>query len=484
MYDTSARSDQPRQPKSRAGVLAATAAVGAGLLSATPATSPPGWPVTEHHDVALADYTGTTTPTPNLWDGIEALVNASGIGDKTLADFVPANATIGDVLSPSGLSLSTQLNAAGVWDLLGLQNITVAEVLKDLGLPTSMTVDGLANAWHMANVPIDFFATPLGIPSTQTTMGLAHRFSMAHETVGDIVKMLGMRTSETLSQTMEQFNLWDANVKGNTLGGLVTLSILGVGLGSIKICTNDGSTYAISSTSTIAQIVGCLNFDGGQLSKVSVTGGNNANTGNPNVSTSTTVEQILDSNHFNTTTATTYQTSEPIGDWTIGSILNFNSSTTIQQFIDNLHVNFGVQPDTSTSIPTTPVTAPGSANGGATIVDSTQDQGSTAVPAGTLLSSLPTLGSKTIGQLMAWIGVPTSQSIASLLSNEIMVGSTPLGQSTIGNALDAMLLNPGILPGYPTTQLTMSTPLSTFFTAMGGPLGTETIDQLLHITPP
>lgn len=477
-------SGQRRRPVLRAGAVVAAAGLGSGLLGAAPTTTPATGPLaTAHRNVVLTDYTGTTSPTPTFDDSLKWLLDSLGIGTKTLPNLLPSGATIGGLLSPSGLDVSTPLTPTGLFDLLGLNNFTLGDILTDLGLNPTMTMDAFAQKIQMANVPVDFFATPLGAPSTQTTLGLAERFDIANYSLDKILSLAGtqngvtMSGSTTLSQALTFMNLQGTYL--NTLIGLGTL------VGNMTCPT------AVSGSMTMDQFINCFTYDG-------TIPNNGASThGSVHLTGSTTVYQLLTQEHFYATTAagnnTTSHTTELIGDWTIGQILNFNSTTTIQQFIDNLHVNLNVHSDTYPLPPAT--VGPGAPSGsttGVSISDSSADKGSATLPipsgtpsdgsagGGPDVTTLPTLGSQTLGAFLTWINLNPNQTLAQLLG-EVMIGSNPLSSSTIGSALTTMLLNPGAL-GPVGSQVVDTTPLETFFTAMGGPLATDTIDELLHLS--
>lgn len=417
----------------RAGALAATAVIGAGLLGAAPAASaagPAGPAGTVHYDVALADLSGTTTPTPTFDDSLKFLLDSFGIGQKTLPQIFAGSGTVGDLLGASGLSVSTPLDTAGLFGALGLNNYTVGDILTDLGLnPATMSMDDVAAKFQMANVPVDFFATPLGMPSTETTLGLAHRFSVAHLTLDQMLQRVGFSGNETLSQSVTQMNLQGSYI--NTL--------LGIG----GLIGNMTCPVAVSGNMTLDQFINCLTFDGTEPN------GTGANThGSVHLTGNTTIEQILTQQHFYTTDALSNHTSRIIGSWTLGEIFNFNSTTTIKQFIDNLHVNFG------------PVVSLGN---------------------GVDVTTLPTLGSKSLADFLTWINLAPNQTVANLLSNEIIIGGQPLNQFTIQDALNHLMLNP-LAIGTSGSEVEDSTPLVDFLTGLGGPMATETLDQLWNLS--
>lgn len=448
----------------RAGTPVAAAAIVAGLLGAAPVPPPAREPLpTVQRDIALTDYTGTTTPTPTFNDSLKFLLDWIGIGEKTPAQLVPTTATVGDLLGASGLSLTTPLTPTGLWDLLGLNDYTLGGILTDFGMnPASMTVDQALSHIQMAGLPLDFFLTPLGIPSTQTTLGLAHRFSIAHLTLDQMLQRFGFSGSETLGQALTQENLQ----------GTYLPTLLGLG----GLIGNMSCPTAVSSSMSFDQFINCLVYDNG-----GVNGSGNAQSApaSQHLTGSTTIEQILTTQHFYTTGASSNHTSEIIGNWTLGQILNFNSTTTLQQFVDNLHVNLGV---TSDPVGGAPSQVSGTSGGpGAPNIseqDPTADNGGAGVPAGGSTSNLPTLGSENLGSVLTWLNLNPNDTLAQLL-NEIMVGSQPLSSYTLQNALQGLLVDPLAIGPAP-SLIQASTTLTDLLTGMG--LGSETIDQMLNLT--
>lgn len=450
-----------QRPAHRSEALTAAATVAIGLLATVPAAPAAAVPgvnpaPTVQRDVALTDSARTdSTPTdaaapaaatpPTFDDSLKDLLDNAGFGTHTLPQIFGGTGTVGQVLAGSGLSLTDSLSPTGLFDALGLNSYTLGDVLTDLGLNPSLTMDDVLGKMQMLNVPLDFYLTPLGIPSTQTTLGLAHRFSVAHLTLDQMLQRVGFSGDMTLKEAMEKVNIYDAYL--NLSNGNQTMSAL---MGISGLVGNMTCPTAIGDGMTIDQFIQCLTYDGSEPSN---NGSYNPPHGSVHLSGSTTIQQILDSQHFYDDAS--QHTDRIIGNWTIGEILNFNSTTTVRQFLDNLHVNFDVT--------------------------ATDDNGSVDVPPGTVVGALPTLGSKTFGEFLTWIDLDPTKTLAQL-STEIMIGSQPLSDFTLQDALDHLMLNP-LAIGPSGSEIEDSTPFADFLTGLGGPLATETVDQLLHLAP-
>lgn len=456
-------------------VVAGVAVVAAGVLVVVEAPTAGAASDSQHRAVVLVDTVTPAGAAPMTFDqSLKAVLDSAGIGEKTLPQLLPAGDTVGSLLAPNGLDVTTALGSSTLWNLIGLNNITLGTILTDFGLNPSETVDQTLTTLKLGSMTLDSVLTPLGIPSTQTTLGLAERFDVANMTLDQLIALAGthngvtMSGSTTLGQAMTAYNL-----SGTYLPTAIGAAFL---VGDMTCPTG------ISSSMTLDQFINCITYDG------TIPGNTH---GSVHLTGSTTIYELLTREHFYATTAagdnTTSHTSELIGDWTLGQILNFNSSTTVQQFVDNLHVNLGV--GTDTSVPS--ATLGNGSPSGTSISDTSADQGSSALPipsgtpadgsagGGPAVAALPTLGSQTFGALLTWMNLNPNDTLPQLMG-EVMVGSTPLTSATLQDALDDMLLNPSAL-GPVGSQVEMTTPLTTFFSAMGGPLATDTIDQLLNL---
>lgn len=453
------RSVSGRDGKCRPTLRVGAAAVVAGSGLLVPAGTP-GYVEVVHRAITLVDSADPAAATaPTFADGMYGLLNMLGIGDKTLPQLAGGTETVGELLGASGLSVSTQLGNPALLQMLGLDKYTLGDILTDFGLnPSNLTVDEVLQKVGLANVTLDDILTPLGIPSTETTMGLADRFSVAHLTLDQLLARGGFSGSETLNQVLTQENL----------NGTALPTLMGaLGLVSMASC-NGGSGGSLNGSSTIDQFINCLALDGVSAAKDAK--------GHPlpyiPVTGSMTVQQILESQHFYN--AMSSHTNVVIGNWTIGQILNFTSSTTIQQFVDNLHVNLGVTSDPSGGTPSTPT-------GGDTEQSPSNDGGSIAVPSGSTVSSLPTLGGESFGAVLNWINLNPADTLADIIANEVKIGTQPLANLTIQGALDGLLVDPLAIGPSP-SQVQDSTTLADLLTGMG--FGTETLDQLLNLSAP
>lgn len=307
-----ARSDRQRRSATRAGALVATAVVGAAILGAAPAkpatTSLPG-PV--RHDVALTDFTGTTTPTPTFDDSLKWLLDSLGVGAKTIPQILaPGNDTVGDLLGVSGVD--TSLNIASTLDMLGLQNITVSQVMSALNLPATETVDQALSQIQLLNTRLDTILTPLGMPSTQTLFGLEQRFSIANITVDQLLPKLGFNGQEGLLPALQHIGL----------GGFASM----IEFISLAAC---GSSW--SDSTPLDTVMSCVVAKQSPYPNYQLTG-------------SSTLGGVLQNIHQVDQNGNALPAL--VGQYTIGQALNFGPNTTIRQFVDNLMVNLNV---TSTS---------------------------------------------------------------------------------------------------------------------------------------
>lgn len=451
----SSAQDGKARPALRVG--AAVVVAGSGVLSGVAggdlaAVAP------VHRAIILTDSSSAASG-PTFEQSLYALLNTpGGMGGKTLPELVGGKETVGDLLGGSGLSVSTPLGNPALLDMLGMDKYTLGDVLTDLGFnPSTMTVDAALEKMQLANVTLDDILTPLGIPSTETTMGLADRFSVAHLTLDEMLQRVGFSGNETFDQVLTQMNL-----NGTALPTMIGALAL---VGNLGYCPS-----ALSGSTTIDTFISCLTLDaatnGGTDAK------NHALPAPIHLSGNTTIQQILESQHFYD--ANSDHTDEIIGNWTIGQILNFNSTTTIEQFVNNLHVNLGVTSDPSGGTPSTP-------SGGDTEQSPGDDDGSGAVPVGGNVSNLPTLGGEHLSGLLSWINLNPDDTIADVVTNLIKVGTQSLGDATIQSTLDAMLLDPLAIGPSP-SEVQDSTPLADLLTGMG--MGTQTLDQLLNLTAP
>lgn len=467
----------------------------------------------------VAASAGTPSPaatTPNFQDSVYWLLNdAMGIGNKTFADvFANGPGTVGDALAPSGLDVSTLIGSVSpnLMAMLGLDNITLGQILTDFGLdPSTMTVDQVLNKLQLGNQTLDFFLTPLGIPSTQTTLGLAHRFSVAHLTLNEMLGRAGFSGSDTLDDMYTKFGL-----SGTALPSLTNLGSL---IGDLGYCPTN-----ISSSMTLDDFFGCLTLN------ATTSGGSDAK-GHTlptpiHLNGNTTIEQILTSQYFYD--ANSNHTNVIIGNWTLGQILSqnasspiianhpgatpfvWNTSTTLDDLMDHVHVNTNLGTDAQGVGPTliwpfvggstislnanvtsqpgnltnvgSPINeqSPSNDNGGADV----NYQGNPAdnTPGTSVPNSqwLPTLGDSPFSVVLKWLNLDPNESLGDLLTNLIWVGDHRLSSATIGDVLNSLIVDPSAI-GPIGSQVTDTTTIHDLLDGMGW--GAMTLNDLLNLTP-
>lgn len=483
------------QPALRIG--AAVIVAGSGVAAGTPTGSLADLPLVGR-DIALVDNWSLETPAapggyergvalpapataPTFGDGLYFLLNDMlGIGNKPFADLFSGAGTVGDVLGVSGLTAHTALGSTSpnLMAMLGLDTIKLDDILPMLGLDPAKSFDQVLDQMQLGGVTLDFLLTPLGIPSTQTTLGLAHRFSVAHLTLGEMLGRIGISPNATLGQMLDQFGL----------GGTALPGLMGAG----GLIGNMTCPTALATSMTLDQFMQCITLDA--TGDKNGTGRDAKGHGFPpqiHLNKNTTIEQILTSQHFYDSNSN--HTGQIIGNWTLGEILSqkagspmggsnpfiWNSSTTVQDLIDHIHVNTAVTSDPQGGAPSliypfgdgAPMNeqSPGNDNGGA------------AVPPGTNSQSLPTLGDTSFGQILTWINLPPSTSLADLITGKIWVGDHLAGTSTIGDILNGMIVDPQAL-GPIGTQVDDNTTIQDLLEGMG--FGSQSLNDLLNLTAP
>ncbi|MBS9533858.1 hypothetical protein KIH27_09705 [Mycobacterium sp. M1] len=253
---------------------------------------------------AAADPPATLDP---FEQSLKFLLDSMGIGEKTPVQlFTPGGLTVGELLNGSsggGVTVDTGFHISDTLNLLGLQNITIGEVMTALSMPPADTVDQVLSTMQFLNTKLDMVLHPLGLMSTQTLLGVEEQFGVANITVDQLLSILGFAGNETLGTV---WNFWGLP------SGFISLINTGLGLG----CSG------LSNSSTIDTAIQCITgisgLPGGKLSG------------------SETLGEVLQADKM--------PDGRPLADYTLGEALGFNTSTTIRQFVDNLHLNLSGEP--------------------------------------------------------------------------------------------------------------------------------------------
>lgn len=414
----------PSSPAVRAGALSVGLVVvtGAGIIAVAPPAAA-DTSATVGYRVALVDSStpviaADTASTPPTFDSsLAALLDMLGVGDKTPAQLFDNGETVGQLLggsSTSTVTVDTGLNLQSTMDLLGLQNITIGQVMNALSLPPTDTVDQALSQMQFLNTKLDMLLTPLGLPSTQTLLGVEEKFGVDNITIDELLPKLGFSGSETFQQVE---NFW--GIPSNFQ------SLMSLGFGFISCAPGKASVNW-----SIDELIQCVSWKAPDGTAETMHGDDQ-------------LGWVLQND--------TMPDGRPLADYTLGEALNFNSHTTIRQFIDNLHVNLSneyVGPDAPAGDPSVPD-----------------------------LTNLPTLGNVSLAQLLSWANMPATEDLATFVSH-LQVGGTDLGDYTIGDALDGLIVDPAALS---TATVQDTTPVEDLLNAMGW--GTYTIDEMLNLTP-
>lgn len=417
-----------RQRRRRsAGKSAAVAAVGVVAGSALIGTTAPqpvalaphfhGVALVSAEEVAAAAINtpfNPNTPVPGVENSFNTSIkflldNLLGIGNKPLDELLGGNgATIGDLLG--GSNIDTSFGISQLMDALGMQNITLGQLLGDFGLynaTTPVTVDDVMNTWGLGGWTLDhLLLATVGLSSTST--------------LGDVVTDLSV-ANDTLDELMAK-----AGING---GGSLTDALVDLHINSTIVRTAITGLYGDPDTTTVDHVISTLGQCGGPLSQCGPTS-------TPQIFGSSTLEEALKAWHPANTTGSFNFANPSLWDYTLGQAGNFTSSTTVTQFLDNLMVNPpGGNHDPSQLVP---------------------------------------LGQMNTGELLQWIGLGgPNTNLADLIDN-FMVKSQPLGDYTVGDALDGLITNHALLP-----SVTDDTPVSTYLDATGW--GTMSLDQFLGL---
>ncbi|HEU4361493.1 MAG TPA: hypothetical protein VFR27_08270 [Mycobacterium sp.] len=505
-----------QRPMLRAGALGGLVFIGAGNLTPVGAAghlfAPPE--TVYRDDIKLADFTGTTSPTPTFDDSLHYLLDdLLKVGTKTLPQLLTAadpTLTVGQLLGMSSngaTTVGTSLDLTSLMYLLGLNNVTVEDVMDALNLQPTKTVDQILQQMNLANVDLDQILTPLGIPSTQTLYGLADRLSVVNLTLAQIMAKLGPITSPTTQSV--QSALQSIGLGSFYSGWFTGCSIFSPGL--CYICSG--------VTGTVEDALECIKTEYA----------NTTTTGKPPTPTSpqnftlnsnqtvgyllTHIYQLTGQGTGGTSSKPDANFSLPVGNYTIGQALGFNHSTTVQQFVDNLQVNMGVTAgqwqngivngspsgdpvvtfinDPTHGGPTVPWGLPGGTVSHGGVGDPTGSTGTgtiqypttgTAVgpapsddDAGPGLAPTVSLGSSLWGNVLSWFNAPPNETLASLIS-QLWVNDVQLGNYTVGDAMEGMVVNPGAIGNVAVSDSTL---VSDFLTAIG--FSNMTLDQLIGL---
>lgn len=475
---------------------AASVALGLVVLAAagTVATAPSSPAATvAHRDIMLTEAGAAAAPTfdQSLQYLLDDMLKT---GTKTLPQLLAPNAseTLGELLGESSngtTTVDTALHIGSLLDLLGLNNITVNQVMDALNLNTTKTVDQILQQMQLANVDLDQILTPLGVPSTQTLYGLADRFSVLNMTLGEIMQKIGP-ISNPDTQTVQ------AALQSIGMGGFYTAWFV-PGKGAPSALGANLYTLCSGVDGTVEDALNCITTQYG-----------NADSTHPNVklSSNETVGYLLTHIYQLQPGTQNANFNAPIGDYTLGQGLGFNSTTTVQQFVDKLMVNMNVtagqfgggvsattgQPvgnpvvttitgdpyrgqttglpfdycTSSSSCDSTNTTLMGS---NVTVVTAPSDDPGQSTPVA--------LGSQTWGSVLTWLNVPPTESLAQLIDG-LWVNNTQLGDYTVGNMLQGLVVDQAALGS--TGEVSDSTTVQDFLTAIG--FNNMTLDQFLGLS--
>lgn len=472
----SVRQPDRRQSVLRAGALGGVFVAGASSVIGVPPAAAGVSPVLVHRDdIRLTDLTGTTSPTPTFDESLRYLLDDMlGVGTKTLPQLITASnpsLTVGQLLGEASptTTVSTSLHLDDMMNLLGLNNITVTDVMDALNLSPTKTVDQVLQQMSLADVNLDQFLTPLGVPSTQTIYGVAGLMSLTNVTLGDFMAKIGPVTNPAVTTVKNA--LMSIGLGGFYNKWFTGSSLTSLGLG--YLCTG--------VKGTVENALNCVH-----------TQYNNADTNHPNVTLSsnqtvgyllTHLYQLQPTAGPNNTTMADF--THPVGNYTIGQILNFNNTTTVQQMIDGLQVNMGVtagqwsggispttgspvgNPVITTVVGNAQSTALSGKPGTITVAPADDDQGPGLAPT-------VSLGHSQWGDLLTWVNLPPSESLADMIS-KFWLNDVQLGHYTVGDALEGLVVNPGALG----SGLTDNTLVDDFLTSIG--FNNMTLDQLIGL---
>lgn len=466
--------------------LAALLAAG-GLIPGAPNAAA----AVTHRDVVLTDAGSPAATAPTFDQSLQYLLDDMlKVGTKTLPQLLAPNTTetVGDLLggaTNATTTVNTSLHIDSLLDLLGLNNITVAQVMDALQLNTTKTVDQVLAQMQLADVDLNQILTPLGIPSTQTLYGLADRFSVLNMTLGQIMQKIGPigdPETQSVQAALQSIGLggfyhqWFSSGGGTFLGANLHTLCGGV-------------------TGTVEDALNCIGTQYG-----------NADSSHPNVTLSSkdTVGYLLTHIYQLDSDSTNANFNAPIGDYTVGQGLGFGPTTTVQQFVDKLMVNMnvtagqysgGIDPTTGQPVGDPVVTTitgdpyrghitglPFMYHTSATDPTPTTPMGSdvtvvTAPSDDPSQGATESLGSANWGDVLAWLNMPPTETLAQLIDG-LWVNNTELGHYTVGDALQGMVVDQGALGS--TGLVSDATTMQDFLTAIG--FNTMTLDQFIGLS--
>lgn len=387
----------------RLTALASTLAAGGAVLSATMIGGVPTAPVhnsplfdSVQKDVGLV-ATNLTAVDDALWTSPTQVVlntttfagslqwlldNELKIGNATLPKMLdPSNkVTVESLLSGSHLGVSSSMT--DVFNQLGLQNFTMGEILKDVGMPASSTIDDLLTHLGLGNATLSGLMTEMvGFGQGETLADLVDKVGMGGKTVSELMTMVGMPGTTTVDGLLGQLGVGELQgllgVMGVTsttnLSGLIGL--LGAGAGSLTL---DDLMHAAPTTGAV-QGDGFLSSVGG-MTLGQLLGFTSA----------TTLTSVLNGLHF-TSTATMGNTTleEVIG------LVKITPSMTLSTLLSDLPLGVGSHANL------------GADSLGQFLTNMTTDPATDAVTATTTVNTLLTDMGMGALSLDALIGLPT-----------------------------------------------------------------------------